>query len=151
VATGTHRGNPEEVITFEDFHGTGRPAGPLPGGYASFTWCKNAWFMTSKFCGSLHGGCRAVLFNANGEDIIFERDRLFSLKDMSLSLIWAQAADVLIEGWEGATRRYIESVKVSRTALARPHLHFMDIDRVWLTSGGVHVAIYSITVVFQNT
>ena len=151
MATGADRGNRESLIAFDDILTEGQPAGPLPSGYAGFTWCENAWFMTRDFCGSLHGGCRAVLFNANEEDIFFERDRLFSLKEMSLSLLWAQVAEVLIEGWEGATRRYIESVKVSRTALARPHLRFMDIDRVWLTSGGVHVAIYSITVVFQNT
>lgn len=151
MATGTHRGNCESVIAFEDIRTEGKVAGPLPAGYAGFTWCENAWFMTREFYGWLHPGYRAVLFNANGEDIFFERDRLFSLKDMSLSLLWADAAEVVIEGWEGGMRRYTESVMVSRTALVRPVLRFMDIDRVRLTSGGVHVAIYSITVIFQNT
>lgn len=139
----------EIVITFEDLYGRGQPMGPLPRGYAGFTWSESAWFMTREFSSSVRPG-QAALFNAHGEDLFFEREHPFGLKELSLSLLWMNTVEILVEGWETGVCKFAETATARKNAAIRLKLDFRDVDRVGLKSGGDHVVIHAVTFVFKE-
>ena len=151
MPTGARRGNRKTVIAFEDLHGKGPPAGPLPAGYAGFTWCENAWFLAKGYLSMVYTGRRVALFNAHGRDISFDRERPFDLTGLSLSSMWENNALVLVEGWEKGSSRYGCELTIHRNAVARPELYFRGIDRVRLSAGGAHFIIEDISVILRET
>ena len=138
------------VITFDDLHDMARPTGPLPSGYPGFTWCENAWFLTKGYYSTVHTGHRVVLFNAHGGDLFFEREPPFDLTGLSLSSIREDTATVLVEGWEKGSNKYSRELTVYRNAVARPKLSFKGIDRVSLSTGGVHVMVEDVSVLLEE-
>ncbi len=141
----------ETVITFDDLCDEGRPMGALPDGYAGFIWSASAWFLTREFSPSMRTGHRAALFNANGEDLFFEREHAFHLKELSLSLLWADSAHVIIEGQGKHTRQCRKALTVSRATATEPLLKFGNINRAYLKTNGAHLVITTITVRVQET
>lgn len=139
----------EIVITFEDLYGRGQLMGPLPRGYAGFTWSESAWFMTREYSSSVRPG-HAALFNAHGEDLFFEREHPFGLKELSLSLLWMSTIEIMVEGWEKGMSKFAETATARKNAAIRLKLDFRDVDRVGLKSGGDHVVIHAVTVVFKE-
>ena len=135
----------EIVITFEDLHAQGRAMGPLPSGYAGFTWSESAWFMTRAFSLSVCGG-RFGLLNAHGGDMNVKSKRLFDLKRLSLWTLWKDDAQVLVEGWENEARKYATTLTVKRSSVNPFELDYRAIDRVELKTGGDHIVINPITV-----
>lgn len=138
------------VITFDDLCRKGQPMGALPDGYAGFIWSASAWFLTRVFCSSMHSGHMAALFNAHGEDLFFEREHAFDLKELSLSLLWADSAQVLIEGRGKRARQCTETLTVSMRTSTKQLLKFRNIDRLDVKTNGVHLAITTIIVLVQE-
>ena len=138
------------VITFDDLYNTATPTGPLPSSYLGFTWCENAWFLMKGYYSTVHTGCRVALFNAHGADISFEREPAFDLVGLSLSLIWEDTATVLVEGWKEGSSKYGRELTIYRNIVARPQLNFRGIDRVHLSTGGVHIMVEDISAVLHG-
>jgi len=137
-------GSGEVVITFEDLHKENKPIGPLPTGYAECTWSESAWFLT-KGCYSstcMRGQC--ALLNANGHDLSFQRQDPFYLKGVSLSSLWMDTADVVLEGWAQGVRKYSQTLMVGKNTMTNFDLDYRDIDRVSLTTGGAHIVVDNI-------
>jgi len=139
------------VITFDDLHCDTRPTGPLPSGYRGFTWCKNSWFLRKGYYSTVHTGRRVALFNAHGGDISFEREPAFDLVGLSLSPVWEDTAQILVEGWEKGSSNYRRELIIYRNTVARPQLNFRGIDRVSLSTGGIHVMVEDISVLLGET
>jgi hypothetical protein len=141
----------DTVITFEDLDVQGQAMGPLPSGYRGFTWSDSAWFMTQAFSSSVcrGAGCRIGLLNAHGGDIAIESKHLFDLNGLSLGMLWADKAQVLVEGWEKEVRKYATTQAVSRGSTTRCVLDYRDVDRVELKAEGRHLVITAITVLLK--
>ena len=138
------------VITFDDLYSKAAPTGRLPSDYLGFTWCENAWFLTKGYYSAVHTGHRVVLFNAHGGDISFDREQAFDLTGLSLSPIWEDTATVFVEGWEKGSSTYGCEVTIYRNAVARQELDFRGIDRVGLSTGGVHIMVEDISVLLRR-
>ena len=138
------------VITFDDLYSKAVPTGRLPSDYLGFTWCENAWFLTKGYYSAVHTGHRVVLFNAHGGDISFDRGQAFDLTGLSLSPIWEDTATVIVEGWEKGSSTYGREVTIYRNAVARQQLDFKGVDRVSLTTGGVHIMVEDISVLLRG-
>jgi hypothetical protein len=136
----------EIVITFEDLHVQGQKMGPLPSGYAGFTWGENAWFMTRDFSSSVCPRARFGLFNAHSKDITIESKRLFDLKKLSLCTLWTDTVQILVEGWEKQARKYTTTLTLKQSSFTSFKLDYHAIDRVELKAGGAHVLINPISV-----
>lgn len=137
------------LITFEDLDAQSQPTGPLPSGYMGFTWSDSAWFMNRAFSSSVCPGVGTGLLNAHGKDITIESKQLFDLKRLSLCTLWAYNVQVLLEGWEKEVRKYATTQAVSRTSTMRCALDYRDVDRVELKTGGTHLVITDIAVLFK--
>lgn len=142
-------GSGETVITFEDLHVQGQVMGPLPGGYRGFTWSDSAWFMTKAFSSSVCTAGQIGLLNADGKDITIESTHPFDLKGLSLCTLWADKAEVRVEGWEKEVRKYATTLTVSRVPTTRCALDYRGIDRVELKAGSAHLVISTINVVIR--
>ena len=142
-------GSRETVITFEDLHLQGQVMGPLPGGYRGFIWSDSAWFMTKAFSSSVCTTGQIGLLNANGKDITIESKHPFDLKGLSLCALWADKAEVRLEGWEKEVRKYATTQTVSRALITHCALDYRGIDRVELKPGGVHLVINTIQCFYQ--
>ena len=136
------------VITFDDLYAKG-PAGQLPPDYCGFTWCENAWFLAKRYYSAIETGRRVALFNAHGKTISFGREAAFNLTGLSLSSLWEDTARVLIEGSRNEVLTHSRAITVSRNAVIRPELEFLDIDRVSLSAGGAHVMVADISVILE--
>ena len=134
------------VIAFDDLYSKAAPTGRLPSDYLGFTWCENAWFLTKGYYSAVHTGHRVVLFNAHGGDISFDREQAFDLTGLSLSPIWEDVATVFVEGWKKGSGTYSREVAIYRNAVARQELNFRGVDRVSLSTGGVHIMVEDISV-----
>ncbi len=139
----------EIVITFEDLDAQSQAMGPLPSGYMGFTWSDSAWFMTRAFSLSVCPVVRVGLLNANGKDITMESKHLFDLKGLSLCTLWADKAQILVEGWEKEVRKYATTQTVSRASIIQCALDYRGVDRVELKAGGTHLVISTITVLIR--
>jgi hypothetical protein len=132
----------EVVISFEALHG-GKP-GALPPGYAGFTWSASAWFLSKELYPSACMKSQAALFNANGNDLSFQREDPFHLKGLSLSALWRDATDVILEGWAKGVRKYSQIVTIHNNVATKLELDYEGIDRVSLKTGGAHIVVDSI-------
>jgi hypothetical protein len=130
-------------ITFEDLHLKGQAMGPLPSGYAGFTWSEKAWFMTKDFSSS---ASRFGLFNAHSGDITIGSKHLFDFKGLSLCTLWSDTAQVLAEGWEKQVRKYATTLTVKQSSMTPFNLDYHAIDRVELKPGGAHIVVNVIKV-----
>ncbi len=135
------------VITFEDLHAVDQKMGPLPSGYAGFTWSENAWFATKQLLSSVCPGVPFGLLNAQGQDITMERKELFHLRTLSLCTLW-WSTRVLVEGWEKGVRKYATTLSPQRISPATFDLEYRAIDRVTLKTEGAHILINAITLRF---
>jgi hypothetical protein len=142
-------GSGETVITFEDLDARGQVMGPLPGGYRGFTWSDSAWFMTRAFSSSVRTVGQIGLLNANGKDITIESKHPFDLKGLSFCTLWADKAEVCVEGWEKEVRKYATTQTVSRSLITHCALDFRGIDRVELKAGGAHLVTSTINVLIR--
>ena len=140
----------ETLITFEDLDLGGRAMGPLPSGYRGFTWSDSAWFMTRAFVSSVCPGSQIGLLNAHGKDITIERKHPFDLKGVSLYALWADKVQVGVEGWEKQVRKYVTTQTVSRGSTTHCALDYQGVDHIKLKTGGTHVVITTITVLFRR-
>ena len=145
TASDLKNGGKEILITFEDLYAQGQAMGPLPSGHMGFTWSDSAWLTSKAFSSSVCGG-RAGLLNAYGKDITIESKHLFNLKGLSLCVLWANKAQVRVEGWEKEVRKYATTQTVPRTSIIQCALDYCDVDRVELKTGGKHIIITAITV-----
>jgi hypothetical protein len=109
----------EIKITFEDLHEKGQAMGPLPRGYAGFTWSDSAWFMTKNFSSSVS---RFGLFNAHSKDITIASEHLFDLRGLSLCTLWSDTAQVLVEGWEKQVRKHATTLTLKQSLTHLPQL-----------------------------
>ncbi len=139
----------EIVVTFEDLHAQDQVMGPLPSGYAGFTWSDSAWFVTGALLSSVCPGSRIGLLNAHGTDIQIERKHPFDLKELSLCSLWADEVQVGVEGWEKEVRKYTTTQTVSRGSITHCILDYLGIDRVEVKTGGRHLVITAITVLVK--
>ena len=140
----------EMVITFQDLDLPGRAMGPLPSGYNGFTWSASAWFMTRAFLSSFCPGSQIGLLNANGQDVTIESKALFDLKGLSLCALWKDKARVVVEGWAKGVRKYATTQTVSLGSTTHCALDYRRVDRVEIKTGGAHIVIGTITVLFQR-
>ena len=138
----------DTVIDFEDLYALGQPMGPLPSGYMGFTWSDSAWVTNKVFSASVCGG-RAGLLNADGRDVTIESKHLFDLKELSLCALWADKADVGVEGWVKEVRKYATTQTVSRASIIQCALDYRGVDRVELRAGGKHIMITAMTVLIK--
>ena len=118
--------------------------GPLPSGYAGFTWSDSGWFVTKEFLSSVCPGVPFGLLNAQGQDITMESEHPFDLRALSLCTLW-WSTKVLAEGWEKEARKYATTAAAQRISPARFDLDYRAIDRVALKTDGAHVVINAIT------
>ena len=139
----------EFVITFEDLCGKGKFMGPLPSGYAGFTWSDHAWFVTKNCSSSLCVSGQAALLNAGGEDLTVKSERLLDLKGLFVSSLWSETAEVLLEGWEKDVRKYATTLTVRRNTATWAEMGFGGIDRLEIKAGRTHVLIDDIAVLFR--
>ena len=151
TAPGLKNGSGETVITFEDLDTQGQAIGALPSGYRGFSWSDSAWFITRAFSSSVcpRAGGGIGLLNADGRDIIIASNHLFDLKGLSLCTLWADKAQLSVEGWEKEVRKYVTTQTVSRASTTHCVLDYRDVDRVELKAGGTHLVITAITVFFK--
>ena len=149
MAPGSRNGCREILITFEDLDLQSQAMGPLPSGYLGFSWSESAWFMTRAFSSSICPVVRIGPLNANGKDITIESKRLFDLSGLSLCTLWADKAEVRVEGWEQEVRKYATTRVVSRVLSIRCALDYRDVDRVELKANGVHMMISTINVLVR--
>jgi len=90
------------------------------------------------------------LLNANGKDITIESKHPFDLKGLSLCALWADKAEVRLEGWEKEVRKYATTQTVSRALITHCALDYRGIDRVELKPGGVHLVINTIQCFYSD-
>jgi len=140
----------ETLITFEDLDLASRAMGPLPSGYRGFTWSDSAWFMTRAFVSSVCPGSQIGLLNAHGKDITIERKHPFDLKGLSLCALWADKAQIGVEGWKKGVRKHVTIQTVSRGSTTHCTLDYRGVDRVELKTGGAHLVITAITVLIKR-
>jgi hypothetical protein len=131
----------ETLITFEDLSTAQMPVGPLPKGYSGLTWSESAWFVTRIWHPSASMSGQVALLNANEDDVSFERQEPFDLLGLTLSSLWGEKAEVVLEGWRKGVVKHSKTLTVHKNRMTRFNLDYRSIDRIVLKTGGVHILL----------
>jgi hypothetical protein len=143
LPSSVENGSREVVVTFEDLRND-KPMGPIPAGYAGFTWSGSAWFLTKGCYSSVCMRDQVALFCAYGHDVSFERQGSFHLKSLSLSALWEDIAEVVLEGWENGVRKYSQTLTVFKNTATEFTVDYRGINRVSFKTGGAHIVVDNI-------
>jgi len=149
------------VLDFEDLYLEPVDTGPIPTGYAGFTWSANANFLTSRYgynpdSGFAHGTIGEVcLGTANAADISMG-GTTFDFLGAYITSAWNTNHSFTVEGWKSGALVYSESDITSYESAHWFDFNFYDIDTLWFKPGsgvwvqglggiGDHLAIDNIT------
>jgi hypothetical protein len=140
----------QTTITFEDLLQHGKPAGPLPEGYAGFRWSEDAWFITSALTAPAGGGNLVGVMNSHGRDISAGSEHPFDLLGISFCPLWVSVATVELEGWKESTLIHAATFPIKKGTANRLSPEWQDIDRLQFKARGDHFVINNITIMHKQ-